>query len=81
MAMKKYDFANITVRPYPNLCDVNNKWIFTPDIKVNGKEYTHNNFTHEALTKGVTIKPQMSSTPNRSRGAKADDAPYSFSKE
>ena len=32
--MKKYDFANITVRPYPNLCDVNNKWIFTPDIKV-----------------------------------------------
>ena len=32
--MKKYDFANITVRPYPNICDVNNKWIFTPDIKV-----------------------------------------------
>ena len=32
--MKKYDFANITVRPYPNMCDVNNKWIFTPDIKV-----------------------------------------------
>ena len=32
--MKKYDFANITVRPYPNLCDVNNKWIFTSDIKV-----------------------------------------------
>lgn len=32
--MKKYDFANITVRPYPNICDVNNKWIFTPEIKV-----------------------------------------------
>lgn len=32
--MKKYDFANITVRPYPNLFDVNNKWIFTPNIKV-----------------------------------------------
>lgn len=32
--MKKYDFANITVLPYPKMCDVNNKWIFTPDIKV-----------------------------------------------
>lgn len=32
--MKKYNFANITVRPYPNLCDVNNKWIFTPETAV-----------------------------------------------
>ena len=32
--MKKYDFANIIVRPYPNMCDVNNKWIFTPQIGV-----------------------------------------------
>ena len=30
--MKAYKFANITVRPYPNMCDVNNKWIFTPEI-------------------------------------------------
>ena len=30
--MKKYKFANITVRPYPNICDVVNKWIFTPEI-------------------------------------------------
>lgn len=32
--MKKYDFANITVRPYPNMCDANNKWIFTPKTYV-----------------------------------------------
>lgn len=32
--MKRYDFAKITVAPYPNICDVNNKWIFTPDITV-----------------------------------------------
>ena len=32
--MKAYKFANITVRPYPNKCDVNNKWIFTPEIGV-----------------------------------------------
>ena len=32
--MKAYKFANITVRPYPNKCDVNNKWISTPEIGV-----------------------------------------------
>lgn len=32
--MKAYKFAKITVRPYPNMCDVNNKWIFTPEIGV-----------------------------------------------
>lgn len=32
--MKAYKFAKITVRPYPNMCDVNNKWIFTPEIEV-----------------------------------------------
>ena len=31
--MITYKFAKITVRPYPNICDINNKWIFTPDIK------------------------------------------------
>ena len=32
--MKSYKFAKITVRPYPNISDVNNKWIFTPDTGV-----------------------------------------------
>lgn len=32
--MKAYKFAKISVRPYPNMCDVNNKWIFTPEIGV-----------------------------------------------
>lgn len=31
--MKAYKFAKITVRPYPNICDVNNKWIFTPEVE------------------------------------------------
>ena len=30
--MMTYKFAKITVRPYPNICDINNKWIFTPNI-------------------------------------------------
>ena len=32
--MKAYKFAKITARPYPNMCDVNNKWIFTPETGV-----------------------------------------------
>ena len=32
--MRYKKFAKITVRPYPNMCDVNNKWIFTPEIGV-----------------------------------------------
>ena len=40
--MKAYNFAKITVRPYPNICDVNNRWIFTEDtaavINVSQKE-------------------------------------------
>ena len=32
--MITYRFAKVTVRPYPNICDINNKWIFTPDIGV-----------------------------------------------
>ena len=40
--MKAYSFAKITVRPYPNICDINNCWIFTKDtaavINVSQKE-------------------------------------------
>jgi putative alpha-1,2-mannosidase len=50
-------------------------------MRVNGKEYTRNYLTHDALTKGATIKLQMNNTPNRSRGTADEDAPYSFSKE
>jgi putative alpha-1,2-mannosidase len=54
--------------------------VYISKMRINGKEYTHNFLTHDALTKGATIKLLMSNTPNRSRGTKADDAPYSFSK-
>jgi putative alpha-1,2-mannosidase len=55
--------------------------VYISKMRVNGKEYTHNFLTHDALTKGATIKLQMSNTPNRSRGTADEDAPYSFSKE
>ena len=50
-------------------------------MKLNGKEYSRNYITHDALTSGAKIKLQMKSTPNNSRGTAPEDAPYSFSKE
>lgn len=32
--MKIYKFANIAARPYPNICDISNPWIFRPDTIV-----------------------------------------------
>jgi predicted alpha-1,2-mannosidase len=55
--------------------------VYISKMRVNGKEYTRNYLTHDALTKGATIKLDMSITPNRSRGTADEDAPYSFSKE
>lgn len=50
-------------------------------IKFGGKKYTKNYFSHEALMKGVTINYDMSSKPNKDRGTKQEDLPYSFSNE
>lgn len=54
--------------------------VYISSIKLNGKQYLHNYLTHDELTKGARIKLQMGNTPNRSRGTKDENAPYSFSK-
>lgn len=54
--------------------------VYISKLKFNGKEYSHNYITHEALTSGAKIQMRMSSTPNLSRGTAGDDAPYSFSR-
>ena len=48
-------------------------------MKLNGKNYTRNYLTHEQLTKGASIRFQMSDTPNTGRGTADADRPYSFS--
>ncbi|GHU70935.1 hypothetical protein FACS189413_11970 [Bacteroidia bacterium] len=50
-------------------------------MELNEKIYTKNYFTHNDLLKGVNLNFTMSAQPNRQRGIKDDDAPYSFSKE
>ncbi|MDD2244084.1 MAG: GH92 family glycosyl hydrolase [Dysgonamonadaceae bacterium] len=54
---------------------------YVSDIKVNGKTYTKNYFTHSEFINGAKIDFQMSSTPNKKRGIKASDFPYSFTND
>ena len=55
--------------------------VYISGMKLDGKAYTRNYITHDALMRGAKIRLQMGDTPNRSRGTADDDAPYSFSKE
>ncbi len=47
----------------------------------NGSVYNHNYLNHDELLKGGTIIYEMQAAPERQRGSKSVDAPYSFSKE
>lgn len=48
-------------------------------MTVNGKEYTKNFLKHEDLMNGAKINFVMSDKPNKTRGTKESDKPYSFS--
>ncbi len=54
---------------------------YVNDVKVNGKSVSRTWLEHDELTKGATIKFQMSSKPNKKRGTDEKDAPYSFTQE
>ena len=50
-------------------------------MRVNGKKHERNFLKHNILTKGVKIKYHMVSQPEKNRGIRKEDAPYSFSRE
>jgi predicted alpha-1,2-mannosidase len=50
-------------------------------LTVNGKPYTNNWVSHKALQQGGVLNFNMSATPNKARGAKSADVPYSLSNE
>lgn len=54
---------------------------FVTTLTVNGKPYTNNWLSHKALQQGGVLNFNMSATPNKARGAKASDVPYSLSNE
>ena len=57
------------------------KNIYIDALKLNGKDYTKNYYTHGDLMNGAKIDVKMSATPNTQRGTKEEDLPYSFTKE
>lgn len=61
--------------------DNNKQKRYVNDVKVNGKSVSRTWLEHDELTKGATIKFQMSSKPNKKRGTDEKDAPYSFTQE
>ncbi len=54
---------------------------YIQEMKVNGKIYTKNWLSHSELMKGATIVCKMGAVPNKERGTKEEDLPYSFSNE
>jgi predicted alpha-1,2-mannosidase len=56
----------------------NNKYV--QSMTYNGKPYDFNWLSHKALMQGAVINFNMSATPNKARGVKEVDFPYSFSR-
>ena len=54
---------------------------FIDSMLLNGKDYQHNNLTHDDLMQGAKIEMQMAAEPNKNRGIADDDVPYSFTLE
>jgi predicted alpha-1,2-mannosidase len=56
-----------------------NKYVST--LTYNGKPYDLNYFDHKTLLQGAVLNYNMSATPNKQRGVKDSDFPYSLSNE
>jgi len=54
---------------------------FIENIKLDGNDYSKNYFNHSYLMNGANIDILMSEEPNKARGTKKSEAPYSFSNE
>lgn len=67
----------ITINAPKNNAD--NKYVNS--LTVNGKPYDFNWLSHKALLGGAELNFDMSATPNKQRGIKAEDVPYSMSNE
>jgi len=58
---------------------IENPYVQTIDF--DGKAYSKNYFNYSKLIKGATINFEMGDQPNKNRGTKESDFPYSFSKD
>ncbi|WP_286770575.1 GH92 family glycosyl hydrolase [Sphingobacterium sp. 40-24] len=55
--------------------------VYIDQLSWNGKPYGKNYIRYKDLMQGANLEFKMSDTPNKSRGTKKEDAPYSFSNE
>ncbi|MFI2743274.1 GH92 family glycosyl hydrolase [Zhouia sp. PK063] len=55
------------------------KNVYIQKATLNGKEYTKDYLTYDDISKGGTFTLEMSDTPNKERGTKLEDRPYSYS--
>jgi predicted alpha-1,2-mannosidase len=67
----------ITINAPKNSDD--NKYVNT--LTVDGKPYTNNWLSHKGLLNGAVLDFDMQATPNKDRGTKDADVPYSMSNE
>jgi len=67
----------ITINAPKNSAD--NKYVNT--LTVDGKPYTNNWLSHKGLLNGAVLDFDMQATPNKDRGTKDADVPYSMSNE
>ncbi|WP_426790254.1 GH92 family glycosyl hydrolase [Sphingobacterium sp. WOUb80] len=57
------------------------KQVYVNQLSWNGKPYGRNYIRYNDLLQGANLEFKMSDVPNKSRGTKKEDAPYSFSNE
>ena len=55
--------------------------VYIQSAKLNGESFTKNYVTHKQLLSGGELSMKMVDEPNKSRGTKKSDFPYSFSNE
>ncbi|MEW7850462.1 GH92 family glycosyl hydrolase [Massilia aurea] len=54
---------------------------YVDKLSIGKRAIERNWLGHDELTKGATLDFRMSTQPNKTRGTKPDDAPYSFSRD
>jgi putative alpha-1,2-mannosidase len=60
--------------------NVSDKNRFVCSVKLNGKLYTRMYITHKDILNGGCLEYVMGSSPNKKRGIKSEDKPYSLTK-
>ena len=54
--------------------------VYIKSATLNGLPFTTNYISHKDLVKGGLLKLEMSNEPNKNRGLKPEDQPFSLSK-